>query len=880
MNLSSLPGRVDGLRIRLVRWIRSLDLPRLCAALIERGRSGASALYRHVYGWLGSDLPAWAVCLPSIIAFIIFILAFFFAPPTPETEQGLSTAVYSRDGVLLGASVSADGQWKFPRGAALPRKFTTALLRFEDRHFYSHPGVDALAIGRAFIQNARAGHIVSGGSTITMQAARLSLPPGERSLGRKMLELWLALRYEVVLGKQGILELYAANAPFGGNVVGLEAASFRYFGQPPDRLSWAESATLAVLPNAPSAAHPGKNRGLLLAKRDRLLRSLRDAGELSEDELELALAEPLPPAPFPLPRLAPQLLDRVKADSAKAEGRTGGAGSGAAGLRLITSIDSDLQERTAGILERHHRELARRGIYNAACIVARVDTGEVLAYVGNVGMDEPEDHGQHVDLCLAPRSSGSILKPFLYAAMLDSGDLTPKKLVADIPTRVGSYNPENNVNAYSGALPAEEALARSLNVPFVRLLRSYGVNRFLRLLQGTGISTMKRDADEYGLTLILGGAEVSLWEMAGRYAALARTARGLGAPDQRQYFDLVYLPQDGYAPAAAEKRSAAAAADSGASVKDAAESPIRRRLAARSAHDNPFSQGAAWLTLETLLKVQRPAEEASWEEYASGRRIAWKTGTSFGLRDAWAIGVNYDYIVAVWVGNADGEGVPGLRGSEAAAPLLFDVFAALPFGRWFPEPEKALRRVDLCAKSGCLAGPDCEESRSCLVPRNAPAAEPCPYCRLVHLSLDGQYRVDAGSSALSEIKTQRVFVLPPTMEWYYKQNHLDYRVLPPWKPGTGPHREDNSGIAIVAPEEGAQIYVPIEISGQPGATIFSAADSDPGAVLYWHLDGDYLGSTKGRHSMEARPGEGSHVINVVDGAGRSTERRFNVLSDK
>ena len=782
---------------------------------------------------------------PLAAAALFFCLAFFFGPPHPRFPGGLSTALYDREGALLGASVSSQGLWKFPAGSKVPHKFERALIAFEDRRFYSHPGIDPRSLARAAAQNAREGRIVSGGSTLSMQTARLALPGGSRSLPRKLMEAWLALRLEVLYGKPGILELYSANAPFGGNVVGLEAASFRYFGLPPDRLSWAEAATLAVLPNAPSVAHPGKNRDELLAKRDRLLRSLVRSGDLSEEELGLSLAEPLPPEPFAIPRLAPQLLDRALLDSRSA---------GKEGERVVSSVDGGLEERTAEILERHHLDLAGNGIYNEACIVARVDSGEVLAYVGNVGARDPEDHGQSVDLTRAPRSSGSILKPFLYAAMLDSGEITSESLVADIPTRVGSYNPENNVDAYSGAVPAKEALARSLNVPFVRLLRSFGSERFLRLLQKTGVTTMDRDADDYGLTLILGGAEVSLWEMAGRYAALARTARGLKSPDGGQYFDLSYrLPQSG----------------SGGGAE---------RASRRVSRGDPFSTGAAWLTLDALLAVARPADEAPWQDYASARKIAWKTGTSFGLRDAWAIGLTSEYVVAVWVGNASGEGRPGLRGSEAAAPILFDVFASLPVTPWIPRPDKALRYESLCAASGFLAGPDCASSRRSLVPLDAPAAAVCPYCRLVHLSADGAYRVTASDEALDKMRTVRRFVLPPAMEWYYMQNHLEYSPLPPWKPGSA--SRDDSALAIVAPEEGASIYVPIELSGRPGATVFSAVHRDPGAVVYWHLDGSYLGQTKGRHRMEARPAAGPHRLTLVDGEGREVERQFEVLSER
>ncbi|HOX47642.1 MAG TPA: penicillin-binding protein 1C [Spirochaetales bacterium] len=778
--------------------------------------------------------------LPPAAAALALAALFLWGPPRPLAPGSLSTALFDREGGLLGASVSAEGYWQFPPGVRLPDKFVRALLAYEDRRFLSHPGFDARSILRAALQNARAGRVVSGGSTLSMQAARITLPPGERRMGRKLAELALALRYELLLGKRGILELYAARAPFGGNVVGLEAASFRYFGRPPEGLSWAEAAALAVLPNAPSAAHPGKNRGLLLEKRNRLLRLLAARGELEEEDLGLALAEPLPPEPFAIPSLAPHLLDRARAEAAAA---------GLAGARVESTIDPGVQERAAALVERRAARLAASGVHGAACVVARVDTGEVLAYVGNAGLGADEDRGQRVDVVRSPRSSGSLLKPFLYAAALDSGEITPKALLADIPTRVGSYGPENNTGSYSGAVPAEEALARSLNVPFVRLLRSFGVERFRRLLLGTGMTTLTRPAEDYGLTLILGGAEITLWEAAGRYAALARTARGLEAPGGGQYFDLAYT---------------------------------REAASRRAARPDPFSPGAAWLTLEALLEVGRPEDEASWREFASARKVAWKTGTSFGFRDAWAVGLTSEYVVAVWAGNASGEGRPELRGSTAAAPLLFDLVAALPRSPWIPRPSSALEYATLCADSGLPAGPDCARTERVLLPAGAAAKadSACPYCRLVQLSADGAYRVTAEGERLDLIRTERRFVLPPAMEWYYRRAHLDYRPLPPWKPGTPAPAGGGGGLALLEPGEGASLYVPIELSGRPGAAVFSAVHRDSRALVFWHLDGEYLGSTRGTHRMEARPGPGWHLLSLVDEEGREAERRFEVLNER
>jgi penicillin-binding protein 1C len=772
--------------------------------------------------------------------------------------------VYARRGELLGAAVSSAGQWRLPpSGAAIPERFVRALVAYEDKRFFSHAGVDPIALLRAALQNARSGRIISGGSTISMQAARLARPGSERDLGEKAVEALMALRFEVLRGKRGVLALYAENAPFGGNVVGIEAASFRFFGRSPESLSWAEAATLAVLPNAPSAAHPGKNRALLQAKRDRLLRALAGEGAMPGDALALALVEPLPPAPYPLPALAPHLVARFALAGA---GRPGGPPA-----RVATTIDASLQERAAEVLGRRVERLSAGGVYNGACLVARIDTGEVLAYVANVAPPAGGrgDRGYAVDLVRAERSSGSLFKPFLYAAALEAGELGPRSLLPDLPTRYGSYEPENNLGTYSGAVRADEALARSLNVPFVRLLRSFGVGRFRDLLASTGMTSLRRGADDYGLTLILGGAEASLWEMCGRFAALARAASSGEAAGSGRAFDLGLT---------------------------------RAELAARPLRPDPFSAGSAALALEALTKVARPDEEAAWEDYASARRIAWKTGTSFGYRDAWAIGVDGTYVAGVWAGNASGEGRPSLKGSAAAAPILFELFGLLDAGGAAgasaprgeareappgtaagaadargpsPSPAPALREIEVCAATGWAAGPDCARAELALVPASVTSLPLCPYCASVALSADGRYRVRAEEEAPGSVRIEKRFVLPPSMERFYGSK-LDYESLPPWKPGSAQSGSDRS-MAIVVPEEGASLYIPTEITGRPGAAVFTVAHRDPGAPVFWHLDGAYLGSTRGLHQIEARPARGDHVLTVVDGSGRSASRRFTVL---
>lgn len=776
---------------------------------------------------------------PALAGAMLFSFLLLAAGAAADPEPAYSSALYAESGQLLGASVAADGQWRLAPSAPVQPRYETALVRYEDRRFYGHAGFDPLAILRAALSNAEAGRVVSGGSTITMQAARLSRAGGPRDLVAKLVELWLAVRLELRHTKSEIVDLYAMRAPYGGNVVGLEAAGFRWFGRPSGNLTWAEAATLAVLPNSPGLVHPSRSREELGRKRDALLERLAVAGSLTEDEYRSALAEPLPESPKPMPGAAPQLLAK--------------AGPG----RTETTLDAALQQTVGEAVRRHAARLARNGVRNLAAVVLRVQDGSVAAYVGNVpaGNAELRDaasgaevrNAYWVDCAAAPRSSGSILKPFLYAAMLDSGELTPARLVPDIPTRVGSYSPENNLKSYAGAVRADEALARSLNVPFVRLLRGYGVERFASLLKRLGFSTLNRAAADYGLTLILGGAETTLLDAAAAYAALARIAKAGGGTQ----------PVTGTAPF------------TGASWRKASPATDNR-------YDPPFSAGSAWLTLEALVSVARPGDEASWQEYASTRRVAWKTGTSFGSRDAWAIGVTAEYVVAIWAGNADGEGRPELKGTDAAAPLLFSVFQALPRSAWFEEPRSELRYETVCARSGFIAGPDCAETSRALVPAKSVTDASCPYCTLVHLSEDGAYRVRAEAAGALGVRSEYRFVLPPAMEWYYARSTIGYRPLPPWAPGmAGP---ESGVVEFIAPEEGASIFVPIELDGSPGMAVFRAVHRDHDARLFWHLDGDYLGETRGDHRAQARPAPGPHELVVMDQYGASASRRFEVYS--
>jgi penicillin-binding protein 1C len=773
-----------------------------------------------------------------IIGAIVVLVgvAYYLVLPQPLFDRPYSTVLESRDGQLLSASIASDGQWRFPADNDVPDRFVKALLAFEDKRFFYHPGVDPFSIARALLQNVREGRIVSGGSTISMQVIRLSRGSPPRTIFEKALEMVLATRLELSYSKKEILALYAAHAPFGGNVVGLEAACWRYFGRSPDNLSWAEAATLAVLPNSPSLIHPGRNRDALRRKRDNLLHRLYLEGAIDSLAWALGTAEPVPTVPRSLPRYARHLLGRIQKKGGRQQ-------------RTTSTIDFALQRRVEEKVQQHHRRLRANQINNAAVLVLDVETGNVLAYAGNVYGNG--NHGEEVDIVAAPRSTGSVLKPILYAAALNEGQLLPKSLLPDIPVRLNGFAPENFSREYDGAVPADEALVRSLNVPSVFMLKEFRYEKFHSLLRNIGFSTLPFPADHYGLALILGGAEGTLWDVTGIYASMARTLN--------KYFDRPgvrrYCRSDFHSP-----RWTTDERESDTILEEYSW------LSAASIHQ----------TFEALTALYRPAEEAGWRMFSSSRKIAWKTGTSFGFRDGWAVGVTPEYAVGVWVGNADGEGRAGLTGVSAAAPLLFDVFSMLPPTSWFGMPHSEMREVEVCRESGHRVGRFCPEAQKLYVTVRGLESPACSYHRMVHLSPDEHYRQHAECASPDVLISKEWFVLPPVQEHYYRKKRLSYKPLPPLAPGCTSDAAARP-MAWVYPQPRARIYIPRDFEGKSGESVFELAHRDEDAVVYWHLDGAFIGETKGIHRLAVRPTEGVHTLTAVDGRGYSLEVPFTVL---
>lgn len=750
-----------------------------------------------------------------ILAFLV--TGYIFCLPRHLFHVPYSTVVTDRNEELLGARIASDGQWRFPPRNTTPEKIKECLITFEDKHFYHHWGVNPFAIGRAFYQNVKNKRIVSGGSTLTMQTIRLARNES-RTFREKLIEMIWATRLEFRASKEEILSMYISHAPFGGNVVGLDAAAWRYFGHSADDLSWAESAMLAVLPNAPAMIHLSKGRKTLLDKRNRLLKQLLEKKTIDSSTYELAISEPLPDEPHPLPQIAPYLVSRFYQERNGEYSRS--------------TINRGIQTQVEDLAERWSNEFGRSDIRNLAILVIDIPSNQVVAYCGNVHFDRKQG-GNQVDVIQAPRSTGSILKPFLYYAMLQEGSLLPDMLLPDVPVNINGFTPQNFSMQFEGAVPASEALARSLNIPAVTMLQRYGVPKFHSFLQQIGLKTINRSSSHYGLSLILGGAEATLWDVTNAYAMMGRS--------------LLQLPQTSCSLLLPTSRI--------------------------TESTDPFQPGAVWQTFDALKEVNRP-EEIDWKSIPSMQTIAWKTGTSYGFRDAWAVGVTPRYAVGVWVGNATGEGKPGLVGAQTAGPVLFDIFNLLPSSSWFTRPAGIFVEAEVCRKSGHLKGRFCDETDTLLVLPAGLRTEACPYHHLITLSADESQRIYENCANTEPTLQKSWFTLPPVWEWYYKQHHPEYKPLPPFKAGCG---EDTfQPMQFIYPPMNARIKLPKQLDGSKGFLTVELAHSNPNATVFWHLDETYQAQTQDFHKISLQPAAGKHSLTAVDGEGNTISTTFFV----
>ncbi|MBL7790592.1 MAG: penicillin-binding protein 1C [Chitinophagales bacterium] len=744
----------------------------------------------------------------------LFLLWFlFFSLPKDLFEAPKSLAMYDRHGQLLYASVADDEQWRFPKIDSVSDKLEQCVLHYEDAYFHFHPGVNPISLFKAFILNLKKGDIKRGGSTITMQTIRLLHNNPPRTYWQKLKEVFMSLKFELIYSKKDILAYYVSNAPYGGNIVGIEAAAWRYYQKPSQALSWSEAATMAVLPNQPSYIYPGKNQTFLLKKRNALLKKLRDENILSEMDYELAMDEPLPQRVFSIPSYAYHLASET----------------GAVNGNFTTTLDLSIQKTVTDILEMYHQSFKQNLIQNLSAIVIDANTSEVLAYVGNT---KDSVNGYKVNMIRRPRSSGSTLKPLLYAHMLDAGLISPNTLLQDIPIDINGYEPQNSSRRFDGLVPAHEALERSLNIPWLLALKKYGYDKFYMNLKDYNFRHFTKSSRHYGLSLVVGGGELELLELANAYLQLSHKLKG--ADNLIASFEL------------------------------------GKHVEAKK--DIKLSQGSIWLTFEALSHVVRPENEDNWQ-YRQSQKIAWKTGTSHGFRDAWAVGVNPNYVIAIWVGNADGNGRTNLTGIQKAAPILFDILNTLPKGKksWYNKPSEALKHVLVCSESGHKPTENCK-SIHLEIPQNAELKDVCPYHTKLLLDASQQYQVRRLCYSEDSIVEKTWFKLPVVEESYYQLIHPLYKSLPPFHPNCT-HSELDA-LEIVFPKQNATIIRHAsEVSNQ---IVFQAIHRNKEARVHWFIDNNFISTTMSEHKISWSPIKGRHKLTVQDTEGNVKMNFFTI----
>ncbi len=756
--------------------------------------------------------------LRAILLFILtgFTLdyAFPFRPNVPY-----STQILAADGTVLHAFLSRDDKWRLQTEVAeITPLLGKTLIHKEDRFFNWHPGVNPLALGRAALRNMLTGKRTSGASTITMQVVRL-LEPRERTYGSKFVEMLRAVQLELHYSKTEILQLYLNLVPYGGNIEGIKAASLLYFGKPPQLLSLAEITALAIVPNRPSSLRPDTRTANLLAARNDWLSRFGREGLFEKEVIEDARREPLDVTRRAAPREIPHLALRLKSEFPGAP-------------TIHTAIRPQKQRQAEELLKNYINRLRVKNIHNAAVLVVNNETGAVEAYVGSADFNNPYDGGQ-VDGIRAVRSPGSTLKPLLYATAFDKGLLTPKTVLNDVPTNFGGYEPENFDQRFNGPVTVDFALANSLNVPAVKILQEVGTPVLVEQLKKAGFQTVRKQSKDLGLSLILGGCGVTLEELTRLFAAFARE----GKVSPLTFGSPTILPKKNKV--------------TGGEI---------------------ISPGAAFLITNILTQITRPDLPTNFDNTYHLPRIAWKTGTSYGRRDAWSVGYNQRYTVGVWVGNFSGQGVPELSGAETATPLLFSIFNSLDYNSpkgWYRAPDAVAVRL-VCAASGDIPVAFCTNKivdhhlmgispyrrcshRKWVFTDEAGKVSYCPYC----LPGEGQ-----GGHVRRSYPN-----LAPELIAHYELRKLPYEKEPPHNPACERVFHDGAPL-IVSPNEGSEYYIRKD---EPQQLLLSCQAANNVGEIFWYVNDKLYQKSGPTEAVFVSPPPGRVKISCSDDKGRNTD---------
>ncbi len=728
--------------------------------------------------------------------------------PMPELKP-YSKVIHDKNGQLLYAFLTPDDKWRLEtREDEISPLLKKTLLAKEDKYFYQHPGINPLAIARAAFRNVIRLKRTSGASTITMQVARM-LEPRPRTYMGKLTEMFRAIQLELRYDKETILQLYLSMVPYGGNIEGVKAASLLYFNKNPDHLSLAEITALSIIPNRPSSLVIGKHNDRILAERNRWLKKFEAEKVFTRKEITDALEEPLTAERRQFPRRIPHLARKLNA---------------LADNEFHTTIDAHMQDRVETLVKEYMRSMKLRKIHNAAVVIIHNPTREILTYVGSADFYDSTDGGQ-VNGAAAIRQPGSTLKPLLYGLCIDEGLVTPASVIHDVPVNFMGYRPENYDRRLRGNVSLSYALEHSLNIPAVKSLQLLGVETMIETLTRADFRQISKDRRKLGLSMVLGGCGSTLEELTGLYSAMATSG--------------IY------------------------------SKPVVLKGQASSVSKPLLSEASSWMITDILSRIHRPDFPLNWQSTERMPKIAWKTGTSYGRRDAWSIGYNKEYTVGVWTGNFSGTGVTDLNGTSIATPLLFRIFNMIDYDsdrEWFSRPDDCATRV-VCAETGLLPSAQCTNFTGDEYIPLISSTRTCDHLQEVLLSPDGRISYCMTCKPETGYRKKYFKKTDPEMQAFYEDQRMRYEKIPEHNPSC--ERIFRSGVPVIQhPVSGNRYYLS---SSNPEPLLLKAAvEADVGRV-YWYINNRFYQSASPSTGIFFIPEAGSVKISCTDDKGRNRD---------
>lgn len=751
-----------------------------------------------------------AVSLP-----VLFLLFDFLFPLPPM--KTFSTEIYAKDGTLLTAYLTRDDKWRmFSTLDEVTPELKKAIIEKEDSWFYWHPGVNPVSLIRAFVSNITSGKRISGASTITMQLARL-LEPKSRTYLNKAAEIFRAFQLELHYSKDEILEMYLSLLPYGGNIEGVKAASYIYFNRPPGKLSLAQSIMLAVIPNNPNGLRIDKKVEEAVSERNFRIKKFIDAGTFNTDVLKNALDEPLKPNRYQVPNIAPHFCNYILQNYNQ--------------LRINTTLDLSIQTKAEDLLWNYVLRNYGRYVTNGSVFIINNKNLSVVAYCGSADFYNVTASGQ-VDGVQAIRSPGSTLKPFLYAQAFNSGKYTPKMKLLDVPTDFSGYQPENFNYKFNGEVTLAFALGNSLNVPAARLLQEMGLKDFISLLKKGGFTKIARDEDKLGISLILGGCGVTLEQLTKLYTVFSHKGK---------LYPINFVKSK--------------------------NKNVSKGLAF-------YNEATTYMISNILSNLKRPDLPKDFISASKLPKVAWKTGTSYGKRDAWAVGYNPDYTIGVWMGNFDGKGSPYISGAEIAVPLLFDLFNTVDYNNrsnWYIKPDDLLERK-VCAETGLLPTKYCKNIVNDYFIDKVSHNNFCNLNEEVFVNEDHtiEYCPDClpSSGYVKDVYPH----YQPVLEMWFKENNVDYKKHPQHNPKCQ-MRFTDEGPVIISPSKNYEYLVERNTKEE---ILLQATPDAAVRKHYWYVNNKFYKSSSPGQKIFFRPSEGNYKITCLDDKGRDQSITIHV----